>query len=382
MPSRTVWNSARSNRKITSTPTALAISSTIGAAIGAASSIAASGPSASRTRGCCTTHVSASCKNALLNGKASAVAIHPPQRKAAANSHGVWRSRRSSSHRRLSGNRESRPESTSARKNTLTTSARMLASRRSWTAVAKASTAISAAQIAMQISRRRSAGPMRRRPSYTSATTAALPRRRQPGFACATARTHAWSQPTAHAGLIAEIDVAELALEIGFLAGDHTVTDDEIEQHQRREDPQTVEGDREADQAKDHAEINRVAGEAVGSVRDDRRCRFVGLDLRACLADRYDRPNRERQGDRENSPADPGAWNRCWNKSQGIEPGSCDARDKREYQCDGRANHCVGSVRVLAHLVGSRLTALPALGRLLILRDGRHSALKTRVNAL
>src|SRR5215471_7568815 len=343
MPSRTLWNSTRSNRKITSTPIALAISSTIGAAIGAASSIAASGPSTSRTRGCCTTHVSASCKNALLNGKASAVAMHPPQRKAAASNHGVWRSRRSSSHRRLSGNRESRPESTSARKNTLTTSTRMLASRRSWTAVAKASTAISAAQIAMQISRRRSAGPMRRRPSYTSATTAALPRRRQPGFACATARTRAWSQPTAHAGLIAEVDVAELALEIGFLAGDHAVTDDEIEQHQRREDPQTVEGDREADQAKHHAEINRVAREAVGSARDDRRCRFVGLDLRARVADRYDRPNR---------PADPGAWNRCWNKSQGIEPGSCDARGKREYPCDGRANHCVGGVGVLAHLMG------------------------------
>jgi len=64
-------------------------------------------------------------------------------------------------------------------------------------------------------------------------------------------RERAWSQPAANAGLIAEIDVAELALEIVFLAGDHAVTDDEIEQHQRSEDPQTVEGDREADQAKD-----------------------------------------------------------------------------------------------------------------------------------
>src|SRR5437879_6135355 len=123
-------------------------------------------------------------------------------------------------------------------------------------------------------------------------------------------RERAWSQPTANAGLIAEIDVAELALEIGFLAGDHAVTDDEIEQHQRSEDPQTVEGDSEADLAKDHAEINRVAREAVGSVHDDRRRRFVGLDPRACLADRYDRPNREREGDRENSPADPDTWNR------------------------------------------------------------------------
>src|SRR5262245_48149509 len=96
-------------------------------------------------------------------------------------------------------------------------------------------------------------------------------------------RERTCSQPAANAGLVAEIDVAELALEIGFFAGDHAVTDDEIEQHQRREDPQTVEGDSEADQAKNHGEINRVAREAVRSVRDDRRCRFVGLDLRACL---------------------------------------------------------------------------------------------------
>src|SRR5262249_42564913 len=180
-------------------------------------------------------------------------------------------------------------------------------------------------------------------------------------------RERACSQPAANAGLVAEIDVAELALEIVFLAGDHAVTDDEIEQHQRHEDPQTVEGHREADQAKDHAEINRVAREAVRSVRDDRRCQFVGLDLRACLADRYDRPQRERKGERKNSPADPGTRNRCWNKSQGIEPVSCDARDKREYPCDRRANHCVGGVRVLAHLPclgtsdGFRMTALPRM---------------------
>jgi hypothetical protein len=47
MPSRTLWNSGRSNRKITSTPTALTISSTIGAEIGAARSLAAFGPKTS-----------------------------------------------------------------------------------------------------------------------------------------------------------------------------------------------------------------------------------------------------------------------------------------------------------------------------------------------
>jgi hypothetical protein len=52
------------------------------------------------------------------------------------------------------------------------------------------------------------------------------------------------------------------------------------------------------------------------------------------------------------APTDPGTSYRCWNKSQGVEPVSCDARDKREYPCDGRANHCVGGVGVLAHPMG------------------------------
>ena len=82
-------NSARSNQKINSTPIALAISSTIGAEIGAASIIAASGPRTSVIAGCCATQASTNWKNAVLNGKARAVAMHPPQRNAAANSHGA-----------------------------------------------------------------------------------------------------------------------------------------------------------------------------------------------------------------------------------------------------------------------------------------------------
>lgn len=39
-------------------------------------------------------------------------------------------------------------------------------------------------------------------------------------------------QPPPDAGLVGEIDVTELALEIGLLAGDHAVADDEIERHQ------------------------------------------------------------------------------------------------------------------------------------------------------
>src|SRR5262249_40265903 len=106
MPSRTLWNSGRSNRKITSTPTALAISSTIGAEIGAASSFAASGPKTSFA-------TATNLRKAVLNGKAKPVAMHPPQRNATANNHGVCRSRRSRSHSKLTGTIASMPESAS-----------------------------------------------------------------------------------------------------------------------------------------------------------------------------------------------------------------------------------------------------------------------------
>src|SRR5262249_30019215 len=99
------------------------------------------------------------------------------------------------------------------------------------------------------------------------------------------------SQPAAHARLVAEIAVAELAREMGFLAGDYAVADDEIERDQREQQPQAVERDGEPDQPQHHAEIDRVAREAVGAAGDDRRRRLVGLDLRAAPADRDDRPD-------------------------------------------------------------------------------------------
>jgi hypothetical protein len=40
-------------------------------------------------------------------------------------------------------------------------------------------------------------------------------------------------KPALHARAVAAIDVTELALEIGFLAGDYAVADDEGEGHQR-----------------------------------------------------------------------------------------------------------------------------------------------------
>jgi hypothetical protein len=71
-------------------------------------------------------------------------------------------------------------------------------------------------------------------------------------------------QPTPNAGLVAEIDGAELALEIGFFAGDHAIADDKIEWHQRGEYPEAVEADGEADLPQENADVDRVVGEAVG----------------------------------------------------------------------------------------------------------------------
>ena len=77
------------------------------------------------TIGCCMTHASTATANAVLNGSASPVAIRPPQKNAAAKSHGCSRSRRSRYQRIRRGTSASRLEASSAPKNTTDTSARI-----------------------------------------------------------------------------------------------------------------------------------------------------------------------------------------------------------------------------------------------------------------
>src|SRR6516225_8961539 len=84
MPSRILSNSGRNSQKISNTPSALASSSTIGAEIGATSLNDAFGPRITASIGCKPSHSSTNLKKTVLNGKASAVAMHPPHRKAAA----------------------------------------------------------------------------------------------------------------------------------------------------------------------------------------------------------------------------------------------------------------------------------------------------------
>src|SRR5215471_681210 len=53
-------------------------------------------------------------------------------------------------------------------------------------------------------------------------------------------------QPAPYARAVATVDVTELALEIGFLAGHDAVADDEREGHQHHQQPEVVERDRQA----------------------------------------------------------------------------------------------------------------------------------------
>jgi hypothetical protein len=92
----------------------LAVSSVIGASIGAAIIIVASGPRVWVIIGCCATHSSMSMEKAVLSSKATAVAMHAPHKNAAANSHSVSRSRRSRNHSKESGTVASKLENASA----------------------------------------------------------------------------------------------------------------------------------------------------------------------------------------------------------------------------------------------------------------------------
>jgi hypothetical protein len=72
-------------------------------------------------------------------------------------------------------------------------------------------------------------------------------------------------QPAPHARSIAAIDIAELALKIGFLAGDYTIPNDQGERYRYQQQPEGVEGNGQADEAQHHGEVNGIAREPVGA---------------------------------------------------------------------------------------------------------------------
>src|SRR3982074_1050929 len=97
-------------------------------------------------------------------------------------------------------------------------------------------------------------------------------------------------QPAPYARAVATVDITELALEIGFLAGHDAVADDEREGHQHQQQPEIVERDGQAEQAAEHAEVDGVAREAVRSALDDGGGRPVGGDVRTGPGDGVEGP--------------------------------------------------------------------------------------------
>ena len=117
-PSRTLSNSERISQNSSTIPMPFVVSSTIGAASGAPIISAASGPSISVSAAFCSSHWATTTSNAVLNGNARLVAISPPHRKAAANSHPYSGSRRSRKRRIATGTIASSDDQASAFRNT------------------------------------------------------------------------------------------------------------------------------------------------------------------------------------------------------------------------------------------------------------------------
>src|SRR4029450_8745780 len=83
-------------------------------------------------------------------------------------------------------------------------------------------------------------------------------------------------KPAPHARAVPAIDIAELALEIGFLVGHHTKADDEGEGHKHRKKPEIVKAKGKSDEPQHHAKVDGIAGKAEGAALDDGRDRSVG----------------------------------------------------------------------------------------------------------
>src|SRR5215813_9708313 len=67
-----------------------------------------------------------------------------------------------------------------------------------------------------------------------------------------TGRARGVGRQAPYARAVATVDIAELALEIGFLAGHYAVADDEREGHHRHRQPEAVEGNGQADEPQYH----------------------------------------------------------------------------------------------------------------------------------
>src|SRR5205823_11592362 len=155
--------------------------------------------------------------------------------------------------------------------------------------------------------------------------------------------------PAPYPRAVAAIDVSELALEIGFLAGDHTVADDKREGHQRRQQPEAVEGNGQADEPQHHAEIDGVAREAIRASLHDGRGRQPGGHVRAGPGHGRDRPRDQRQRKGNYYRAEPACRYRGRQEWQGHEPVEREPGKHRERPRDRRPDNDVRGICRVSH---------------------------------
>src|SRR5262245_2652383 len=156
-------------------------------------------------------------------------------------------------------------------------------------------------------------------------------------------------QPAPYARAVATVDVTELTLEIGFLAGHHAVAYDEREGDQHHQQPEIVERDSQADETQEPAEVDGVAREAVQSALDDGGGRPVGGDVRPGASDSNDGPGDQRKGEDKHDRAEPACRQVDRQERQGHEPVERKPGNDGKPPCKRRPNNDLSGICRVIH---------------------------------
>src|SRR5215813_9929089 len=156
-------------------------------------------------------------------------------------------------------------------------------------------------------------------------------------------------QPAPYTRAVATVDIAELALEIGFLAGHYAVADDEREGDQHHQQPEIIERDSQADETQEPAEVDGVAREAVRSALDDGGGRPVGGDVRPGASDSNDGPGDQRQGEDKHDRAEPACRQVDRQERQGHEPVERKPGNHGKPPCKWRPNNDLSGICRVIH---------------------------------
>src|SRR5215471_4947247 len=156
-------------------------------------------------------------------------------------------------------------------------------------------------------------------------------------------------QPAPHARAVGTVNITELALKIGFFAGDYAVANDEREGHQHYQKPEIVERNGQADQTQEHAEVNGVAREAVRSALDDGSGRQVGGDVRTGPGDSNNGPGEQRQSEDKDHRAKPRCRQVGRQERQGHEPVERKSGNDAKPPCKRRSNDDLSGICRVIH---------------------------------